>query len=144
MPIVAVDFCFVNTESDDDMLTILAMKEKPFQSIGSTVLPDKSAGEFAVATIIGYFDLWCHQEVMVKCDEEQSMKQIVELLHERRRPRRTIVEWSPEVSHQSNGVVENAPYHLEVLLRAMHSELMEKTCVNVIVNSLLAPWLARH
>ena len=28
IPMVAMDFCFVNTESDDDMLTILAMKEK--------------------------------------------------------------------------------------------------------------------
>ena len=32
IPIVAMSFCFVNTESDDDVLTILAMKEKPFQS----------------------------------------------------------------------------------------------------------------
>ena len=43
-------------ESDDDVLTILAMKEKPFQSVGATVLPDESASEFAVATIIGYLD----------------------------------------------------------------------------------------
>ena len=36
IPMVAMDFCFVNTESnDDDVLTILAMKEKPFQSIGA-------------------------------------------------------------------------------------------------------------
>ena len=63
---VAMDFCFVNTESDDDVLTILAMKEKPFQSVGATVLPEKSASEFAVATIIGYLDFWGHQEVMIK------------------------------------------------------------------------------
>ena len=44
IPMVAMDFCFVNTESGDDVLTILAMKEKPFQSVGATVLPDKSAG----------------------------------------------------------------------------------------------------
>ena len=50
VPMVAMDFCFVNTESDDDVLTILAMKEKPFQSVGATVLPDKSASEFAVVT----------------------------------------------------------------------------------------------
>ena len=61
IPMVAMDFCFVNTESDDDVLTILAMKEKPFQSVGVTVLPDKSASEFAVATIIGYLDIWGHQ-----------------------------------------------------------------------------------
>ena len=93
---VAMDFCFVNTESDDDALTIQAMKEKPFRSVGATVLLDKSANEFAVATIIGYLDFWGHQEVMIKCDQEKSMKRIAELLQERRRPRRTIVEYSPE------------------------------------------------
>ena len=40
-----MNFCFVNTESDDDVLTILAMKEKPFQSVRATVLPDKSVSE---------------------------------------------------------------------------------------------------
>ena len=72
------------------------------------------------------------------------MKRIAELLQERRRPRRTIGEYSPKVSHQSNGVAENAHYHLEGLLRTMRSDLMEKTGVNVNVKSLLAPWLVRH
>ena len=58
IPMVAMDFDFANTESDDDVLTILAMNEKPFQSVGATVLPDKSASEFAVATIIGFLDFW--------------------------------------------------------------------------------------
>ena len=70
IPMVAMDFCFANTESDDDVLTILAMKEKPFQSVGATVLPVESASEFAVATITGYLDFWGHQEVMIKCDQE--------------------------------------------------------------------------
>ena len=29
IPVVAMDFCFANTESDDDVLTILTMKEEP-------------------------------------------------------------------------------------------------------------------
>ena len=81
---------------------------------------------------------------MIKCDQEQSMKRIAELLQERRRPRRTIVEYNPKGSHQSSGVVENAHYHLEGLLRTMRSELREKTGVNVNVKSLPAPWLVRH
>ena len=64
------------------------------------------------------------------------MKRSVELLQERRRPRRTIVEYSPRGSHQSNGVVENAHYHLEGLLRTMRSDLMEKTGVDVVGETL--------
>ena len=59
---------------------------------------------------------------MIKCDQE---------LQERRRARRTIVEYSPKGRHQSNGVVETAHYHMEGLLRTMRSDLMEKTGVNV-------------
>ena len=40
IPMVAMDFCFANTESDHDVLTILAVKEKPFRPVGATVLPD--------------------------------------------------------------------------------------------------------
>ena len=63
-------------------MNVLAMKEKPFQPVGATVLLDKSASEFAVATIIGYLDFCGHQEVTIKCDQEQSMKRIAELLRE--------------------------------------------------------------
>ena len=61
-----------------------------------------------------------------------------------RRARRTIVEYSPKVSHQSNGVVENTHCQLEGLLGTVRSDLMEKSGVKVNVRSLLAPWLARH
>ena len=77
IPIAAMDFCFVHTESDDDVLTILAMKEKPFQSVGATVLPDKSASEFAVAAIIGYLDFSGHQEDMIKCDIFHSRTRVI-------------------------------------------------------------------
>ena len=111
IPMVAMDFCFANTESDGDVLTMLAMKEKPCSSVGVRVLPDKSASEGAVATIIGYLDLWGHQEVIIKCDQEHSMKRIAELLQERRRPRRTIVEYSPkrEPSEQRSGGKRTLP-----------------------------------
>ena len=72
------------------------------------------------------------------------MRKMAELLRERRRPRRTIVEYNPKGSHQSNGVVENAHYHLEGLVLTLHSDLMGNKGVDVNVKSLLAPWLVRH
>ena len=72
------------------------------------------------------------------------MRKIAELLQERRRPRRTIVGYNPKGSHQSNGVGENAHYHLEGLVRTFRSDLMENKGVDVNVKSLLAPWLVRH
>ena len=76
-----------------------------------------------------------HQQVMIKCDQEQSMKRIAELLQERRRSRRTsgiIRQWS--------GGKRALPSERVVA----HHDLMEKTSVIVNVTSLLAPWLVRH
>ena len=61
------------------------------------------------------------------------MKNIAELLQERRRRRRTIVEFCPQEGHQSNEVLENAHVHLEGLLRTMRSrpdgkERCEREC----------------
>ena len=81
---VARDFCIANTESDD-ALTILAMKEKPFQSARVTVMHDMSAIELAMTTGTGYLDFWGYQEVMIKCDQDQSMRRIAELFQEQRR-----------------------------------------------------------
>ena len=105
---VAMDFCFVNTESDDDVLTMLANDRETIPSSWCDGVARQSESEFAVATTIGYLDFQGHQEVMIKCDPEQSMKKIACLLQELRRPRRTIVESSPKGSHQRNEVVENA------------------------------------
>ena len=140
---VAQDFCFASTESDD-ALTILAMKEKPFLSAGVTVMHDMSVIEFAVTTGTGYLDFWEYQEVMITCDQEQSMKRIAELFQERRRSRRTIVNYSLKGSHRSHGVVDNVHLHLKALLRTMRFDPIDKTAVSVNVKTLLEPWLVKH
>ena len=55
---VAMDFFLANTGADDDVLTTLAMKEKLIKSVGATMVPDKSASEFDVATIICHLEFW--------------------------------------------------------------------------------------
>ena len=132
IPMDARNFCFTNTESDDDVWTILAMNEKPFQFAGATVLPVKTVSKIAVATIIGYLDCWDRQEVIIKC-KQQNMVRRAELLQGRRRPRGTIVECILEGRRQSNVVVENAHHHLA-----------DNTGESVDVKPLLASWLVRY
>ena len=127
---VARDFCVTNTKSDD-ALTILVLKEKSYQSAGETVMHDMSAIEFAVTTGAGYLNFWEYQEVMITCDQEQSMRRIAELFQERRRSRRTIVNYSPKGSHRSRGVVDNVHLHLKALLRTMRFDPIDKTAASV-------------
>ena len=64
---VARDFCVTNTKSDD-----------AYQSARVTVMHDMSAIEFAVTTGTDYLDFWEYQEVMITCDQEQSMRRVTE------------------------------------------------------------------
>ena len=120
------------------------MQEKPYQSAGVTVMQHMSAIEFAVTTGIGYLDCWEYQEVMTNCDQEQSMRRIAELFQEPRRPRRTIVNYSPKESHRGRGVVENVHFHLKAFLRTMRFDPIDKTEASVNVKSLLEQWLMKH
>ena len=140
---VALDLCVGNTKSDDAS-TILAMTEKPYQSAGVTVMHDMSAIEFTVTTGIGYLDFWEYQEVMITCDQEQSMRRIAELFQERRRSRRTIVNCRPKGSNRSRGVVDDVHLHLKALLRTMRFDPIDKTAASVNVKTLLEPWLVKH
>ena len=119
-------------------------QEESFQSVGYDGVTRKlSDVSLRWPQSSAYPDFWGHQEVMIKCDQVQSMKRIAELLQERRRPRRTIVEYSPKKSHQSNGMVET---HTTIWKGccAPCVPISEKTSVNVNVKSLLTPWLVRH
>ena len=65
--------------------------ERLLQSVGVTAIPDLSTSVFVRAGGIGILDSWDHREVMIKCNQEQSLKSLAELLRERR-PRSRIVE----------------------------------------------------
>ena len=71
-----------------------------------------------------------HREVVIKCDQEQSLKSPAELFREQRRPR--------------SRMVENAHCDLEGLVGTRRSDPIEGTGASVNVKSLLAPWLVRN
>ena len=79
---------------------------------------------------IGILDSWDHREVMIKCDQEQSLKSLADLFREQRRPR--------------SRTVENTHRDLEGLVRSRRSDPTGRTSASVNVKSLLAPWLVRN
>ena len=99
------------------------------QSVGVTAIPDLSTSVFVWARGIGILDSWDHREVMIKCDQEQSLKSLAELFREQRRPR--------------SRMVENTHCDMEGLARTRRSDPIERTGASVDVKSLLTSWLVR-
>ena len=63
---------------------------------------------------IGILDSWNHREVMIKCDQEQSLKSLAELYREQRRPR--------------SRMEENTHCDMEGLARTRRSDRCERRC----------------
>ena len=100
------------------------------QSVGVATIPDLSSSVFVSAGGTGILDSWDHREVMIKCDQEQSLKSLAELFQEQRRPR--------------SRMVENTRYDLEGLVRTRRSDPIEGTGASINVESLLAPRLVSN
>ena len=103
--------------------------ERMLQSVGVPAIPDLSTSVFVWERGIGILDSWDHREVMIKCDQEQSLKSLAELFREQRRPR--------------SRMVENTHCDMEGLARTRRSDSIERSGASVDVKTLLTSGLVR-
>ena len=103
--------------------------ERMLQSVGVTAILDLSTSVFVWAGGIGILDSWDHREVMIMCDQEQSLNRPAELFREQRRPR--------------SRMVENTHCDMEGLARTRRSDPIERTGASLDVKLLLTSWLVR-
>ena len=99
------------------------------QSVGVIASSVLSTCVFVWARGIGIPDSWDHREVMIKCDQEQSLKSLAELFREQRRPR--------------SRMLENTHSDMEGLARTRRSDPIERTGASVDVKSLFTSWMVR-
>ena len=97
--------------------------ERMLQSVCVTAIPDLSMSVFVWARSIRILDSWDYREVMIKCDQEQSLMSLAELFREQRRPR--------------SRMVENTHCDMEGLARTRRSDPIERTGTSVDVKLLL-------
>ena len=91
----------------------------------ATVLPEKgSSGRFSAGKCLELMEECGDGEgdVIVKTDQEPSIKILIKDIKEIRESR-TVVEESPVGSHQSNGIIERAVHGVEGQLRVLKSAL---------------------
>ena len=115
------DYCFPGDELGCK-LTILVGRERVTGTIFATAVPVKgSMGQFAVDKVQDMIDEVgdANQTIIVKSDQEASVKVIIEDIVKGRAEGRTIVEESLVGSSGSNGVVERAIQTIEGQIRAV-------------------------
>ena len=123
---------------------MLVVIEKYSKMKKAVVVPSKgSTGSYAARMVLELMEE-CgdnDREVIVKTDQEASIKFLVDDVCMNRTGARTIKELAPKGSKGSNGVVERAVQAVEQVLRTMKSSLDERMGVKIDILHPVNTWL---
>ena len=98
---------FLGRDTDVELPTILVLIQRPHGAVEACQVLRKSPAPYAIDCVLAYLDTWSLREVLLKANIEPAIQTLVDAVRVRR-SERTMVEKSPEYSHQSTGAVESA------------------------------------
>ena len=119
------DCMFVGpNDAPGETRTCLVVREAETRMVMSIMVPAKGREQFAVDRAVSFIEEigFLHQDLIVKSDQESSVRAVVEEVGTARAALgsgKWIVEHSPVGSSQSNGVVERAVQSVQGQLRVM-------------------------
>ena len=123
------DYCFPGDELGCK-LVVLVGRERVTGTVLATTVPMKgSMGQFVIDKMMDMIDEVgdSRQTILIKTDQESSVKALIEDAVNEREEGRTVVEESPVGSSGSNGVVERAVQgvegHIRVVLLALENRI---------------------
>ena len=128
LPEYSWDYCFPGDEHGNK-LTILVGKEQRSKSWMAVTVPEKGGtGKFAVDKCLDFIEENGDRQgnIIVKTDQEPSIKCLIEAIIEAREGGKTIPEQSPKSSggqfqsSGSNGIVERGVQEMEGKIRALY------------------------
>jgi hypothetical protein len=123
-----LDYCFPGDEFGFK-LTILVGKERLTGNWMATAVPTKGAsGKFGVDKVLEFLEELGDKDrrIIIKNDQEPSMKYLISDVVAQREEGRTILEESPVKSSGSNGIVERGIQSMENQVRAIFLGLQER------------------
>ena len=146
VPEYHMDYCFPGDE-DGQRLTILVIIERHSKMKKAVVVPAKgSTGRYASKMVMDLI-IECGDKdrtIIIKSDQEPSIKFLIDDIAVARTGAQTIVEQSPVGSKGSNGVVERAVQSVEQYLRTLKSALDERLGVRIATQHPILTWLCEY
>ena len=111
--------------------------------IFARVVPRKGAHPYAVKCLASDIGRLGHQTLVMKSDDEPSIKALKEAARSER-PERVIMEESPVHDSASNGAVENTIQQVQGQFRTMKDSLESRIGARILEDSPIVPWLVMH
>ena len=161
VPSVHFDYCFMgekdqeeqedeakeNTwKESDEIMKILTVKLKTFRRIRAHLVPKKgmSGQPWIAKTVADDIKIWGCSSVILKSDQERSLRAIHHEVQKLRAPFMTIPEHSPKGESQSNGVIERGNRTITEQVRVMIIDLEEKLGLKISAKHPIMSWLVEH
>ena len=146
LPEYHLDYCFPGDEGEH-RLTVLVAVERYSKMKKAIVVPSKgSTGQYASRVVVGFVEELGDKDrdVILKTDQEPSIKFLVDDICTARTGAKTIKECAPKYSKGSNGVVERAVQAVEQCIRTLKSSFDERYKVKVDIQHPVVTWLCDY
>ena len=146
LPEYHLDYCFPGDEGEH-RLTVLVAVEKYTKMKKVVVVPSKgSTGKYASGVIVGFVEELGDKDrdIIVKTDQEPSIKFLVDDICQARTGAKTIKECAPKFSKGSNGIVERVVQSVEQCIRTLKSSFDERMKVKVDIQHPVITWLCDY
>ena len=150
MPEVHWDFMFLGEENDPgNTMTALVGKERLTKMSMSTVVPNKSTGEFVCKRAMAFLsEIGCKTgDITMKSDQEPAMLAILNDMAKLRSIEgggRFVLEHSPVGARESNGIVERQIQSVGGQVRAMKSALEARWGVDIPPLHPVVTWMVEY
>ena len=101
--------------------------------------------------MVQFLDFLGYTEMVVKCDQESSLKAVIAAVRvhmgdrvKEWKPDQISVEFSPTADSRSNGLAERAVRTAEGQIRTLRSALEEHIGASIAPDACIMPWLIQH
>ena len=160
VPAVHYDYCFMGDQQKDDgvdveeetwvnseeMMKILNVKLRSFRRLRAHLVPKKglSGQPWIAKRVAEDIKIWGCSDVVLKSDQERSLKAITNEAQTLRAPMVTIPEEAPRGDSQSNGIIERGNRSITEQIRTLIIALEDKLRCKIKANHPVMYWLVEH
>ncbi len=145
VPEVAFDYAFVRRDDDEELATLLVMRDRDTKAIRAWLLPHKGADlvETVDRAVTGVHELGYRGRVLIRCDGEPALKALRNAITAGL-PNGATPIVTPVGESQSNGGIEGAVRLVKDLLRVHLMALEAKIGARFPKDHPVLTWLVEH
>ena len=147
-PEIHADYCFFRSREGGTSVPVLVVKDRGSRALAAHVVPQKGATvEWIVEQLkrdLAKWGIWDTVQLVIRCDGEFSLNDLMAELGKARTEGRTIIENSPKGESASNGMIEAAVKGLEGQVRTLWIALQKRIQANLEVTHPIFAWVIKH